>query len=500
MGFMKSERNFDQKNRNKNEKNRNENHQNINSNRKDSVFSLLCFLACLLFYAFFSILDGAVICVDSPTYIYMDISREPVYPMLLAVLRSLFSPQGGDLYLTIVCWLQGILAAFAAWFFMRVLQRELQLSKGISACLLCLPLMVSLLCRFAAKRSSMYSNSILTEGLAVPLFLVFIALLFVYTIRPSAKELVLCVLVSILLVSIRKQMFLTVPLLGLSVCYVYFLRKKLWKGVAAAIVLSGVIMLAGTGIDVGYNQIYRGEAIRHSSDTRFLTTMAFYTGNREDAQYFENDEIRDLYVTIYDACDNMGYLKKSAGKGWLNRVSHFGDVYDRIQIDTMWPMITAYAMEHAGDENVSLYADSIMDKINLTILPHNIGTILATFGDNFLSGLVTTVAQRNRILIWYSILIYLVYVVLFLWAVYRKRDKKVILFGAITILSILGNVALTSLVIFCQTRYMIYNMPLFYGSLLLLLLEAIKYYCHVKEGKAVKTDGKVAKTDGDMVK
>lgn len=41
--------------------------------------------------------------------------------------------------------------------------------------------------------------------------------------------------------------------------------------------------------------------------------------------------------------------------------------------------------------------------------------------------------------------------------------------AGLTLLSILCNVGLVSLVIFCQTRYTIYNMPLFYISLILLL-------------------------------
>ena len=44
-----------------------------------------------------------------------------------------------------------------------------------------------------------------------------------------------------------------------------------------------------------------------------------------------------------------------------------------------------------------------------------------------------------------------------------------ILFSSLTLLSVLLNVGLVSLVIFCQTRYTIYNMALFYISLMLML-------------------------------
>lgn len=47
-------------------------------------------------------------------------------------------------------------------------------------------------------------------------------------------------------------------------------------------------------------------------------------------------------MKIYDVCEEKGYLKHSAGQGWFNRVTHFGDYYDCIQIETMGPMITQY--------------------------------------------------------------------------------------------------------------------------------------------------------------
>ena len=43
--------------------------------------------------------------------------------------------------------------------------------------------------------------------------------------------------------------------------------------------------------------------------------------------------------------------------------------------------------------------------------------------------------------------------------------------GGLVLLSIFFNVGLVSLVIFCQTRYTIYNMALFYIALILMLNE-----------------------------
>lgn len=150
----------------------------------------------------------------------------------------------------------------------------------------------------------------------------------------------------------------------------------------------------------------------------------------------------------------------------------------------MWPMINAFAKERYGEDIVALnvYADEIMDTINFSVIPHNIFKILSTFADNFRSGLVTTVAQRNPILNWYSLLVYLLYIVLLIYHIRVVKDQKIILFSLLTLISIILNVGLVSLVIFCQTRYTIYNMALFYISLLLmvdkLVLGRLQVYFH----------------------
>ena len=451
-----------------------------------TAFSGLMLAVSLLFYLFFACYDGAVICVDSPSYIRMDISREPLYCLFLAGLRAAFAafPAGAfaeEAYLTAAAFLQSLLAAFAAWSLVNYLWKEMDLPEPLALLLLGMPFAVSLLCRFAAQRGSMYSNSILTEGIAIPLYLLFFRFLLEYFRKQSVRSLVSCCLLSFLMISARKQMLVSLVMLAFCILFVFLRKKRFLRGLlllacSAALVMGGSVLL-----DLGYNYAVRGEAVRHSSDGRFLTTMAFYTAEREDAEYISDEKIRELFLEIYDACDAAGYLKHSAGKGWLNRVSHFGDYYDCIQIDTMWPAVNAFVQENYGDGTVFLSenADQVMGVINRSVIPHNLGKIFGSFLDNFLSGLITTVAQRNRILNWYSLFVYLLYLFLLAWEIRRVRregaDERIAETAGLTLLSILCNVGLVSLVIFCQTRYTIYNMALFYISLLLLLYDCGKF-------------------------
>lgn len=428
---------------------------------------------CILFYAFFTWLDGAVICVDSPSYMDMSLSREPVYPLFLAFFRFLFG--NGERYLYAAVIAQGVLSAAAAWSLAGFLTKEFNRNRLDNLVLVSLPLLVSLLCRFAAKRSVMYSNSILSEGICIPLFLLFARWLLDYCFHKGKKALVLAAALSVLMTAARKQMLITVLLLVLAIVFTELHKKKVLYTLGKAAFFGAAVLLLVSGIDRGYNYVLRGEGVGHSSDDRFLLTVVFYEAEREDAEKLSGPETRELFLKIYDTCEEQGFLGHSAGKGWFSRVDHFTNHYDNIQIDTMWPMIRAYVDENMPGSEVEREAeiDRIMNEITESLLFSKIGGIFGVFADNVLAGLVTTVANMRKLLVIYAIIAYSSMVVL--WGInwkkrgFRSRESILALYTAF---SILLNVGAVSAVIFCQTRYMIYNMPLFYMCGYLLLRSA----------------------------
>ena len=124
------------------------------------MYMLISALACFIFYLMFPIIDGAVICKDSPSYMSMDFSREPFYPMFLLLMRSIF---GAEHYTFPVVLLQSILAAYATWRLSKLVYDITDSMKlGMSA--IAFQFMVSLLNRFVANRGSSYIECIMTEG------------------------------------------------------------------------------------------------------------------------------------------------------------------------------------------------------------------------------------------------------------------------------------------------------------------------------------------------
>ena len=439
---------------------------------RDKVYECILAIVSMMFYLFFAFYDGVVICVDSPSYINMSLTREFLYPALLLIFHNFF----GEQYLLYVVILQSLLSAFAAWKIAINFRNRFSLGYFSSTVILFIPVFVSLLNRFVAQRGCMYSNSILTEGLAIPLFLLFICYIYDYIIENTNKALVISAVLSGVLVALRKQMYVTLILLFLGYLFVQIKSRekegRRWiRSIIKVLTLCIVIFLSVTLLDHTFNYIVRGRFVGHSSDNRFVLTMVFYTAEEEYVEELP-EEIQPLYMDIYDTCNEQGYLMNSADDGWYNQVSHFGDNYDFIQIDTMWPKIRQFVEEKYSKDGteIELITDEITNEMIVSLLPKTAPRIIKALCNNFLSGLVTTIAQRNKVLIYYSIVAYIGY--LFLMICYWKKKQRfddTLKLCLLTLLSIVVNVGLVSAVIFCQTRYTIYNMPLFYASFWILI-------------------------------
>lgn len=473
----------------------------LSKSRRDTFFLSAMLIFSAIFYLFFAFLDGPYLSPDSETYIAMSLHREPLYSLFLALMRALFGLDR-EKYLMGAIIIQSLLTAVAAWSIPAFLYKKLSLPKPVAFLLLMMPFGVSLLCRFGAGRRAMYSTSIESEALALPLFLLFFRFLAAYVMeaRSRLKNLCSAAIFCILLISIRKQMYAALLIL-LTVIFVKMLRSKCWKkGLLSLAVSALTILLAVTGLDLSYNTVLRGETVRHSGDSRFLLTMIFYTAERDYGEKIDDANIRKLFYDIYDTCDEAGYLKHSAPNGWLPRVNHFGDHYDHIQIDTLRPGVTDYVTvnEPGTETEMAARVDDIMQTMTGSLLLSCLPSMIGCFFDNVLSGLVTTVSMRTFLLSIAALILYAGYLALCALCIVRSKRRctsengvctkkkarpEVVHFSLLVLLCIIVNVAVVSAVIFCQSRYTIYNMPLFYMGGILMGWDAVSTTVkHVKNG------------------
>ena len=433
----------------------------------------------VLFYMFFALYDGPVICVDSPSYIEMSTSREPFYPAFLALFRMVFGGES-DFYLKAVVVVQGLLTGYSTFSLVYFTYKESKVKYGIALLMTLICLGTSIACRFLAQRGSMYSTCIMTESICIPLFLLFSKRVLAYIVHKCRKDLIWAAIISLILVTTRKQMYISLFLLLFAIVYVQFTNenstpKRIWYAFLSVLIVLGCVVGANKAFEYTYANIISGESYSHFNDNRFLTTVVFYVSEEEDSELLEDSEVRSLFTDIYRICDAEDSMMHSAAGSFGEKIQHFGEHYDMIQINHMWPMteefVTKCHPEFSHIEREQL-VDEIFDDISWSILPHVWTKALRVFLRNMVQGLVNTVGKATISLMYpYALLAFGAYLILLIFSLIRKRYTFATIFAVYTLVAFFLNDGLVSALIFCQVRYMIYIMPLFYIALLLLIID-----------------------------
>jgi len=208
---------------------------NHSYNKNYKLYDYLLLFVAMTFYLFFAFYDGAVICADTETYVDMSITREFFYSSFLAVFRIIF----GEQYLLMVVMVQSLLAAYAAWNITVYFRTKFELGYFLSSVIFFIPIATSLLNRFVAGRGSMYSNSILTEGITIPLFLLFFRYIYEYFSTASKKVLVISGILVWIMIATRKQMYVALFLFFCMMVIVQMMAVDRGKNLGSFLYLRG---------------------------------------------------------------------------------------------------------------------------------------------------------------------------------------------------------------------------------------------------------------------
>jgi len=424
----------------------------------------------ILFYLFFFFFDGVSIAADSASYINMSISREPVYPLFLLLLRTIF---GESFYLSAAVFIQCILAAFAAYWSTTQFQKIFDTNRIITAGILAIQFSITLLNRFVALRSISYQNSIQTEGIAISLYMIWAVFLVRYLCEHNKHDLLYIYGFAILLISTRKQMLMMLPVIVIVMFCMYCIPKINVKKLF--IILLSVIVAFGATIMISkvYNLVYRGSFVGYTDSSNTFFTNMLYIADAEDKELIQDKELRILYEQIYLELDREQLNYKYAPKGLLNLETHYSECYDLIAITTVQPIIKEHVREKGvkDDTLVSMEADRIRTRIMKDIFLAKLPQMGKVYFASVVHGLILTIARQHPILNIYAFICYLMYFIMIIWIVINKGFTNTVRASLLTGLMVIINVTLTAAVIFCQTRYMIYNMALCYIMAVLLVKE-----------------------------
>ena len=425
----------------------------------------------VLFFAALWLLGTTGIYNDSNQYIAMHIHREPLYSFFLWIFRSLF---GETKYLDIVRFLQNGLAAFSVIWLAESLKKRFDFGQWMEA-LVCLILLAPhIITPVFSVSGLVLSNGVISEALGLPLFYLFTAqcMKMVYTRQRGAA--LSSLLLSLFLSLVRGQMMFTILLwLVFAGAVVIVEKKKLAKRLLICVVCTALAFGTRTLLVKSYNLVFNGYFINNTFGSVGLLANILYAADEEDAERIADQDARVMFELSYRLAKEQGATYQDAPEGFFNRAAHLEKWHDAIKFEMIEePWRQLHDREGFIDyipENVE--SDRIAATIVKSLLPAVLGRWLYDYLALACYGLIRSIAVVHPLLNWYALTAYLAYIVLAALAWRKNHNSNAVWLAAFSLLAVLANVFATSMIIMCLSRYVIYGLPLFYVSGLMLLYE-----------------------------
>lgn len=425
----------------------------------------------VLFFAALWLLGTTGIYNDSNQYIAMHIHREPLYSFFLWIFRSLF---GETKYLDIVRFLQNGLAAFSVIWLAESLKKRFDFGQWMEA-LVCLILLAPHIITPVFSASGLVlSNGVISEALGLPLFYLFTAqcMKMVYTRQRGAA--LSSLLLSLFLSLVRGQMMFTILLwLVFAGAVVIVEKKKLAKRLLICVVCTALAFGTRTLLVKSYNLVFNGYFINNTFGSVGLFANILYAADEEDAERIADQDARVMFELSYRLAKEQGATYQDAPEGFFNRAAHLEKWHDAIKFEMIEePWRQLHDREGFIDyipENVE--SDRIAATIGKSLLPAVLGRWLYDYLALACYGLIRSIAVVHPLLNWYALTAYVAYILLAVLVWRKNHNSNAVWLAAFSLLAVFANVFATSMIIMCLSRYVIYGLPLFYVSGLMLLYE-----------------------------
>lgn len=465
--------------------------------------------------------SGYVLFDDSPSYMNLYAAIEgvmPGYPLFLHGNKLLFGKAG---YLYAVLAEQIVLAAVCVIVFVAVIKKNFRLrywEAYICYAFALIPFTTNM-------PGSMSTHEIVTEGVAYSLYYLFAAALLKTVWSKSIKWLGALWVMTLALALVRSQLQILFGVCGVVCIYVAVLRpraagrqkKNRFYSFLLGSICCVVISLSGVGVvwkvSVAFQdmkaelrreeqrKVQRAEdAASEKEETQdqskpatpvFTTsqyvTLIFsrgmYEAEYDDYLLFEDEQVRDLYLYLYERMDKQRQRYVYAQTGlwmWQDIVGGLGTIGETGYHNQNSFYKDNYS-ELLYDSNYSSVRNANQMKIGLTLIKAHFGRFLYHTLMLLPQAFICTVFfQIKRIYLLchlVTLFLYLSAAALTIWA---YRDKKVENAYGEFMCSVLGTnlvlVLVISLVFFGQQRYLVYNFGIFYISYFLLFIQLWKLY------------------------
>ena len=412
------------------------------------------------------------------------IMREPGYALLIQFLRFL-SPER---HYWILITLQNLLAAAANTAVVVFMRRRFGLGLPGSFVFTGILLVPHIMTPLFSSTHLVLTNALMTEGILFSLYpLAFIQLLrAMWSGRPMGRESI-CALIWLFVLSLIRGQMMVLFVVWFLLMFVltvirgvqetekmgernntFVLAENIGRQGLMAMIAAFIIVFTARSLVIHvYNYCEQGLFVDTASGNAMSFANVLYVADREDGEAIADERLRTLFYEMYDSADADQMNYKYAPSGILGRAAHHEQCHD----DLNFIYFAEPAKQYVG-ETQNIYADryqelmiaidEVAGELSSQLMPQVLGRYILNYFSVAALGFVRTVAYEHPVLVWYAMFIYAAAVVLTLLLWRQSPQNRAASFMAAVLLTIAGNVCATALMIQCISRYMIYNLPLFY--------------------------------------
>ncbi|MBQ6426062.1 MAG: hypothetical protein IJJ92_04640 [Clostridia bacterium] len=439
---------------------------------------LLVFLA--VYYLAFYPLIGVIFAGDSYWYMRQSIRVSPGYPLLISLFRHVFLESH---WATALVLFQELLTAYAVFTFANTVKKLFTLSsllQFIVAFFTAFMYYAFRLLIIGKETDTFFCNTILTEGITYPLFILLFKYLLLSVVNHDRRLLPTVYSISFIITLIRGQFF-WIPLFLVGYCFYIFIPSSiLRKTITSSLLLVSFILLSSIS-SMLYHYHASGTISTTTLGTESTLTAVLYDVEQKDiAGLSVSKDVKNTLLKTIQEAEQEHQTSKYAPKRYIERYRHYEDNFDLIRKSFM----NSLAAE-AGKTNYKQLSD---DELSKAIAPYNAVVLplafqilpryLRTRCVNFVAGLIRSNSLMHPIGIVGSILLYFLAVLLLVLT--RNRDEYRVerSYLLLILLMIVSNALFCAFGVFALSRYMYYGFPLFYLSF---FLYAVRYFKFLRE-------------------
>lgn len=416
---------------------------------------------------------------DTFQYMNQFVSREPVYALLLYALTGIFGENG---YPFVLALIQNVLAVISVYWLYHRLMKLFDfhiLLRIATAIVLLAPHIVTPL---ASQSHMIITNSILTEGISISIYYLWFGILLTLLLNRYEKRKALywglSFFLAFFLSLIRGQLMICILVMLIVASFCAIVRKKAWY-IPVILLIVAVSFIGKTQLTKIYNKTFSDLYVDTVSSKPMMLANIMYVAKKEDAEAISDPKLKETFLTILSGMEKEKLTVEYAPKGLINQSLFHEKGHEDINFNYIIPGLNEYiSNKYQITESEYMKLLVLQDQTAAEMIKEVIKPAFPEFLKNYFViaslGFVRSIAVEKSFLPAVAVILYVLFAAMTVLLLKKNMKSPAAWFALLVVLLICGTVFGTSIMIECISRYMIYNLPMFYIAGMALVTEFVK--------------------------